>query len=134
MRTDAPHHGHASGARGPTIGKNAPATTAAPTEIKTVVANGSSPPLIVAFQPAGQAAATNTAAKTIGSMGRIRGPGTNPCLNPGTPLPAIPSARRAGTGWGGEPRRRVHSPPASPNGGRRAWREPARPYRPSLRR
>src|SRR6266498_2345204 len=65
MSTDATHNGHAARAGNPTSGKNTASTIAAPIEIKTVVASGSSPPLIVAFQPAWQAAASSTAAKTM---------------------------------------------------------------------
>src|SRR5262249_9867980 len=54
--TDAPPHGHGAPGGTPTAGRNAAATIAAPIEIKTVVASGSSPALIVAFQPAWQAA------------------------------------------------------------------------------
>src|SRR5258708_24296649 len=70
ISTDAPHHGHAAPAGKPTSGKNAAATIAALIEINTVVASGSSPPLIVAFQPAWHAAANSTAANTRGSMAR----------------------------------------------------------------
>src|SRR5260370_14202729 len=70
ISTDAPHHGHAAPAGKPTSGRNAAATIAALIEINTVVASGSSPPLIVAFQPAWQAAANSTAANTSGSMVR----------------------------------------------------------------
>src|SRR5260370_27465878 len=70
ISTDAPHHGHAAPAGKPTSGRNAAATIAALIEINTVVASGSSPPLIVAFQPAWQAAANSTAANTSGSMAR----------------------------------------------------------------
>src|SRR5260221_890541 len=70
ISTDAPHHGHAAPAGKPTSGKNAAATIAALIEINTVAASGSSPPLIVAFQPAWQAAANSTAANTSGSMAR----------------------------------------------------------------
>src|SRR5215510_16247430 len=71
MSTDAPHHGHAAAAGKPTTGRNTAETIAAPTEIKTVVASGSSPRLMVAFHPAWQAAANSTAAKTNGSIARI---------------------------------------------------------------
>src|SRR5712691_7065509 len=50
---------------------NGAATSAAPIEISTVVASGSSPFLIAAFQPAWQAAANSTAAKTNGSIGPL---------------------------------------------------------------
>src|SRR5262249_62427709 len=70
MSTDATHHGHAARAGNPATGNKAHATIAAPMEINTVVASGSRPPLIVAFQPAWQAAASRTAAKTNGSMAR----------------------------------------------------------------
>src|SRR6516162_9539652 len=74
MSTDAPHHGQAAAAGKPTTGRNAAETIAAPIEIKTVVASGSSPRLMVAFHPAWQAAANSTAAKTNGSIARmIRG-------------------------------------------------------------
>src|SRR5215831_16204222 len=68
MSTDAPHQGHAAAAGQPTIGRTAAETIAAPSEINTVVASGSSPRLMVAFQPAWQAAANSTAAKTKVSM------------------------------------------------------------------
>ena len=48
----------------------APRPAPAPTEIATVVASGSSPRLIAAFQPAWQAAANSTAAKTKVSMAK----------------------------------------------------------------
>src|SRR5260370_16772739 len=67
---DGPPHGQAAPAGKPTSGKNAAATIAALIEITTVAASGSSPPLIVAFQPAWQAAANSTAANTSGSMAR----------------------------------------------------------------
>src|SRR5260370_42578726 len=70
ISTDAPHHGHAAPAGKPTSGRNAAATIAALVEINTVVASGSSPPLIVACQPAWQAAANRTAANTGGSTAR----------------------------------------------------------------
>src|SRR5712691_5687764 len=123
MRTDAAHHGQAVAAGMPTIGRHSAETIAAPIEISAVVASGSSPRLIVALQPAWQAAANSTAAKTKGST-----------TDPGRPLPARSSARHAGTGWGGEPRHRALAPRASPNGDRRAWRGPALPYRPCLPR
>src|SRR5215469_1797531 len=63
--------GHAAPAGKPTTGRNTAETIAAPIEISTVVASGSSPRLMVAFQPAWQAAANSTAAKTSGSMARI---------------------------------------------------------------
>src|SRR6516225_1378620 len=71
MSTEAPHHGHAAAAGKPTTGRNTAETIAAPIEISTVVASGSSPRLMVAFQPAWHAAANSTAAKTSGSMARI---------------------------------------------------------------
>src|SRR6516225_8289412 len=71
MSTDAPHHGQAAAAGKPTTGRNTAETIAAPIEIKTVVASGSSPRLMVAFHPAWQAAANSTAAKTNGSIARI---------------------------------------------------------------
>src|SRR6516162_10073601 len=71
MSTDAPHHGQAAAAGKPTTGRNTAETIAAPTEIKTVVASGSSPRLMVAFHPAWHAAANSTAAKTNGSIARI---------------------------------------------------------------
>src|SRR5437016_1378651 len=61
-------HGQAAGCGNPAIGTNASETIAAPTEMSTVVASGSSPRLIAAFQPAWQAAANSTAAKTKGSI------------------------------------------------------------------
>src|SRR6266487_5211312 len=71
MSTDAPHHGQAAAAGKPTTGRNTAETIAAPIEIKTVVASGSRPRLMVAFHPAWQAAANSTAAKTNGSIARI---------------------------------------------------------------
>jgi hypothetical protein len=70
ISTEAPHHGHAAAAGKPTIGRNTAATIAAPIEISTVVASGSSPRLMVAFQPAWHAAANSTATKTSGSMAK----------------------------------------------------------------
>src|SRR6516162_11044486 len=63
--------GHAAPAGKPTTGRNTAETIAAPIEISTVVASGSSPRLMAAFQPAWHAAANSTAAKTSGSMARI---------------------------------------------------------------
>src|SRR4029450_1321509 len=147
ISTDAAHHGHAAPAGNPTTGNNAAATTAAPIEITTVVASGSSPPLMVAFHPAWQAAAISTTAKTKGSIagnsGRLaalvaadhaRLRFTASRLNPGTPLPPTPSARRAGIAWAGPPRHRAHARRANPNADRPAWRVRARPYRPCPRR
>src|SRR6266508_228929 len=143
ISTDAAHHGHAAPVGNPTTGNNAAATTAAPIEITTVIANGSSPPLMVSFHPAWQAAAISTTEKTKGSIagnsgrlaallaadhGRLRF--TSRGLNPGTPLLPTPWARRAGTGWGGPPPRRAHARRANPNGDRPAWRVRARPCRP----
>src|SRR5437762_12281234 len=71
MITEAITHGQAAGAGRPVNGANASATTAAPSEINTVVASGSSPRLIAAFQPAWQAAANSTAAKTNESMAGV---------------------------------------------------------------
>src|SRR4029450_6271251 len=126
ISTDAAHHGHAAPPAHPPTGNNAAATTAAPIEITTVVASGSSPPLMVAFHPAWQAAAISTTAKTKGSIagnsGRLaalvaadhaRLRFTARGLNPGTPLPPTPSARRAGIAWGGPPRRPEHAPDAN---------------------
>src|SRR5262245_19828161 len=70
MSTEAPHHGQAAAAGKPTTGRNTAETIAAPIEINTVVANGSSPRLMVAFHPAWHAAANSTAAKTNGSIAR----------------------------------------------------------------
>ena len=70
MSTEAMHQGQAAAAGTPTTGSSAAATTAAPIEISTVVASGSRPRLMVAFQPAWQAAANRTAAKTKDSMNR----------------------------------------------------------------
>jgi hypothetical protein len=99
----------------PTSGKNTAATIAAPIEIKTVVASGSSPPLIVAFQPAWQAAASSTAAKTNESMARripdcLRAslPDLHAAceqartINPGTPLPPIPRLGALVLLWAGD--------------------------------
>src|SRR5262245_56270991 len=147
MSTEAPHHGQAAAAGKPTTGRNTAEKIAAPIEISTVVANGASPRLMVAFHPAWHAAANSTAAKTNGSIARTilggcgRAPddrypacGTARSLNPGTPPLPTPPARRAGIVWGERPRRRGHAPPANPNGDRRAWRARAPPYRPCLRR
>ena len=63
------------GAGSPTNGSTASPTIAAPIEISTVVASGSSPRLMAAFQPAWQAAANSTAVKTkesIAQLGRHR--------------------------------------------------------------
>src|SRR5262245_21526378 len=70
MSTEAQHHGQAAAAGKPTTGRNTAETIAAPIEINTVVANGSSPRLMVAFHPAWHAAANSTAAKTNGSIAR----------------------------------------------------------------
>src|SRR5262244_3811801 len=70
MSTEAPHLGQAAAAGKPTTGRNTAETIAAPIEINTVVASGSSPRLIVAFHPAWHAAANSTAAKTNGSIAR----------------------------------------------------------------
>src|SRR2546426_9411155 len=72
MPTDAPTHGHAAGSGSPAKGISTSETSAAPIEISTVVASGSSAPLMAAFQPAWQAAANSTAAKTTVSMGPTR--------------------------------------------------------------
>src|SRR5258705_13668626 len=61
--------GHAGAAGRPTKGTNPSATTAAPIEMATVMASGSSPRLMVAFQAAWQAAANSTAVKTKVSIG-----------------------------------------------------------------
>src|SRR2546423_8854155 len=71
MITEAITHGEAAGAGRPANGAGASATTAAPSEINSVVASGSSPRLIAGFQPAWQAAANSTAAKTIESMAGV---------------------------------------------------------------
>src|SRR5215510_3440596 len=68
MATEASTHGQAADAGRPTIGTAMSDTSAAPSEIATVVASGSSPRLMLAFQPAWQAAANSTAAKTRESM------------------------------------------------------------------
>src|SRR5258708_34412898 len=70
ISTEAAHHGHAATAGKPVTGRNASETRAAPIEISTVVANGSSPPLMVAFHPAWHAAANKTATKTNESMAK----------------------------------------------------------------
>src|SRR5215468_6027017 len=62
------HQGQAAPAGHPATGSSRPETAAAPIEINTVVASGSSPRLMVAFQPAWQAAANRTAAKTTASI------------------------------------------------------------------
>src|SRR5262245_7796096 len=104
MSTDATHNGHAARAGNPTSGKNTAATIAAPIEIKTVVASGSSPPLIVAFQPAWQAAASSTAAKTNESMARRIHAACEQArtINPGTPLPTIPRRGALVLLWAGD--------------------------------
>src|SRR2546428_1734969 len=71
MSTEAITQGHAAAAGKPTSGMSGAETSIAPTEISTVVASGSSPFLIAAFQPAWQAAANSTAAKTNGSIGPL---------------------------------------------------------------
>src|SRR5215471_738600 len=69
IATEATIHGHAAAAGAPTSGTSGPAATAAPIEITTVAARGSSPFLTTAFQPAWQAAANSTAVNTKESMG-----------------------------------------------------------------
>src|SRR5437763_223177 len=65
------HHRVSAGATAkPVTGRNTSETIAAPIEISTVVANGSSPPLMVAFHPAWHAAANKTATKTNESMAK----------------------------------------------------------------
>src|SRR6476646_5814498 len=68
MNTEAITHGHAAAAGSPTTGMKTRETPAAPSEIATVVASGSSPRLIDAFHVAWQAAANRTAAKTKESI------------------------------------------------------------------
>src|SRR5262245_8701571 len=69
MATEASTHGQAADAGRPTTGTATSDTSAAPSEIATVVASGSSPRLMLAFQPAWHAAANSTVAKTRESMG-----------------------------------------------------------------
>src|SRR5262245_39333981 len=73
MATEASTHGQAADAGRPTTGTATSDTSAAPSEIATVVASGSSPRLMLAFQPAWQAAANSTTAKTRESMLRRAG-------------------------------------------------------------
>src|SRR5262249_7876564 len=89
MSTEAPHHGHAAAAGKPTTGRNTAETIAAPIEINTVVASGSSPRLMVAFHPAWHAAANSTAAKTNGAIAR-----TIPGARGRPPITVSPSAVR----------------------------------------
>src|SRR5215470_12332872 len=109
MSTEAVHQGQAAAAGTPTIGSSATATTAAPIEISTVVASGSSPRLMVAFQPAWQAAANRTAAKTKDSIKRgsvisdrkerrrvLMTEFQSPTTDPDRPHRARPWERRAG--------------------------------------
>src|SRR5262245_56224646 len=69
MSTEATTHGHAAAAGRPVSGSSGTATRAAPSEIRTAMASGSSPCFTTTFQPAWQAAATRTAAKTKAAIG-----------------------------------------------------------------
>jgi hypothetical protein len=64
MTTDATTHGHAAASGKPTNGDSATPKMPAPTAIRAVAERVSLPILIAAFQPAWQAAANRTAAKT----------------------------------------------------------------------
>src|SRR5262245_65691293 len=68
MAIDAISHGHDAGAGVPATGTKASATAPAPSAISAVVASGSSVRLMLAFQPAWQAAANSTARKTNRSI------------------------------------------------------------------
>src|SRR5438874_2253537 len=62
------HQGHDAAAGSPTSGNASAATIIAPSDTTTIIASGSRPRLIAAFQPAWQAAANRTAMKTKGSI------------------------------------------------------------------
>src|SRR2546430_10133656 len=64
MMTEAITHGQAGAGGSPANGNNTRATTPAPIAMSEVVETVSKPPLVAAFQPAWQAAANSTAAKT----------------------------------------------------------------------
>src|SRR5260370_40431263 len=68
MKTEPITQGHAGATGRPTNGRIASATTPAPIAMTDVVETVSIPPLMAAFQPAWQAAANSTAAKTNGSI------------------------------------------------------------------
>src|SRR5262245_34268079 len=68
MTIDAISHGQAAAAGRPDQAIAGSATSPAPSTISTVVTSGSSVPLMLAFQPAWQAAANSTARKTNGSI------------------------------------------------------------------
>src|SRR6185295_1619618 len=73
---DAISHGQAAAAGRPDQTIAGSATRPAPSAINTVVASGSSVLLMLAFQPAWQAAANSTARKTKGSIRPpVAGPG-----------------------------------------------------------
>ncbi len=68
MTTEAITQGHAAASGKPANGRIARATTPAPIAMSDVVETVSIPPLMAAFQPAWQAAANRTAAKTNESI------------------------------------------------------------------
>ena len=68
ISTEAMTHGQAALSGHPVNGSIATPTSAAPIDIRIVVASGSSPRLTAAFQPAWQSAANSTATKTKESM------------------------------------------------------------------
>src|SRR6266851_10043822 len=72
MMTEPITQGHAGASGKPTNGSNTRATTPAPTAMSDVVETVSIAPLMAAFQPAWQAAANRTAAKTKGSISSVR--------------------------------------------------------------
>src|SRR6266705_3986983 len=98
-------HGQAAEAGSPNTGTSGSATRPAPSAISTVVVNGSRPNLMTAFQPAWQAAANSTAAKTKESIQALRGRGddegnqgrsgglaTLAAERPAWPIHCVPSA------------------------------------------
>src|SRR4051794_776339 len=118
MTIEAISQGHEAGSGQPTNGMIGSATSAAPIAIRTVVASGSSVRLMLAFQPAWQAAANSTAAKTKESI--RRGLATRALhLHAGrgalSPLPSC--AKRMvgrGRGWGDHGQAK-HPPPRPPS-------------------
>src|SRR6516165_1584702 len=68
MTTEVVTHGQAVLSGNPTNGRKGSATTPAPIAMREVVETVSTPPLMAAFQPAWQAAANRTAAKTNESI------------------------------------------------------------------